>query len=265
MIQKKIREEVSECSEKCPMYYPIMALNSFVRDKGSLMCPISLCKSIVQSMDTNGNIVCSKTGSVGKNIDGFFDDNGLFVRWVPGSKDEKGVKSTKEKIEKIEKTEKTDVIVCDLSDIVSIINSKLNEIEGYFKEKLGDAFYFFKQCREIDKKEKFVCFFNTKNNIVQQKELDELGEKEREIKELKAHEYRIPFDKFVSMDSDQIKQKLDTFYLTLYKSIQDIKKLSCNECRWEVQGVKGRAMDCLNCSRNTKSKIPTDNRVDNYS
>ena len=248
---KKIREDNEKCGEKCPLFYAISAINNYY--KQDKKCPIDLCKAILAVMDENGNIPCSKTGSLSTKLDGYWD-NGKFTRYI---KEEKTTKVEVKAAEKI--TENLD------SDEDSRIQTRLDVIEQSYTEKSKRTSYFFKQCTDIQKKEKCIYFYNTKNALLDGKRLEK-AQNEEEIEKIimKGHEYKMTFDVFLSMDIDQLIEKLNMFFESLYTSIQQGEKKTCDGCSWEKQGVKGLSMDCINCARNERSKIKSDERVDNF-
>ena len=274
MEYKKVREDINECCPKCPMYYPIAALNNFIKSKGELKCPKNFCQAVINSIDENGKLICSVTGKKSEKMEGYFDNRGKFIRYDSIIQDANVLEAQDDiLLDEIEKELENNITsdseeVFDgnsQDDIIELIKIKLKSIEDYFEKKLEDASYFFTQCREIDIDEKVVCFFNTKNNLIDYKVLEKLSKKERESKILRAHEYRISFSEMISINTDELKCRLDIFFKSLYKSLQEVEQMSCNDCRWEKQMVKGRAMDCLNCLRNEKSRVPKDRRIDNYS
>lgn len=314
---RKVRPEVEQCGPNCPMYYPIAALNNFISGKGELQCPKKFCSAVINSIDEKGNLICSKTGKKSSKMEGFFDDNGKFIRYdtiedvvndeedldldldlgdleleldEELSKEDDAVEDLMDELEDnlvkdlmddppieeitakdSESQEYEDIEIEGEDEIIEvskeqkIIEEKLKTIEQHFIRNLEDAAYFFTQCTDIDPEEKTVTFFNTKNNLISYKSLEKLPKAEREAKMLRAHEYRMTFKQVISIDILDLQEKLDVFYKSLYESLQQAKAMSCDGCRWERAGRAKRAMDCANCVRNDKCKLPEDKKIDNYS
>jgi hypothetical protein len=253
---KKIREDNNKCGELCPLFYAISSINNFY--KQDKKCPIDICKAISAVIDENGNIPCSKTGSLSNKLDGYWD-KGNFVRYIA----EKSPVVSEEK--KSDKPEKKELVENIDSDEDSRIQIRLDVIEQSYVEKSKRTSYFFKQCADVQKRERCIYFYNTKNALLDGRRLEAVeDEEEREKIIMKGHEYKITFDKFLSMDIDDLTEKLNMFFESLYTSIQQGEKKVCDGCYWERQGAKSTAMDCINCARNERSKIKTDERTDNF-
>lgn len=255
MEYKKIREEVDKCGQLCPMYFSILALNEFIKSEKKLKCPKAFCNNVVNGLDDSGRLTCSVSGKKTSILNGSFNESGEFVLYE--------VIEEEKLIDKIDQELEGEDLKSN-EDIIDNINKKLNAVEGYFVKKLKEASYFFTQCREIDEKEKVVCFYNSKNKLLNKKKLSKMSEKEKEQEMLKGHEIIFSFDRFSKMSANEIKNKLDIFFNTLYQSLIEQEALSCDGCRWQKNMVQYKSMDCINCLRNENSKVPKKNREDNY-
>jgi len=255
MEYKKIREDVDKCGPLCPMYFSIFALNEFIKSEKKLKCPRDFCNNVVNALDEDGKLTCSVSGKKTSVINGLFEEDGSFVLYE--------IKEEEELIDKIDQ-ELGDGELKSNEKIIENINKKLDAVEGYFVKKLKDASYFFTQCREVDEKERVVCFYNSKNKLLNKKKLSKMSDEEREQVMLKGHEIIFSFKRFSTMSANEIKNKLDIFFKTLYDSLTEQEKLSCDGCRWQKNMVQYKSMDCINCTRNENSKVPKKSREDNY-